>query len=134
MFNNMYATFDFSSQYPSLMQEHNLCLSSTTTREYIATNDSREGIDYEIIEISSIQESAETGPVAPRPNKPQTFKNVRRAHKITKQVPFVSERYFMELSNVISTDMKALRRMYKTARAQAERDEDSDTEAPCDTQ
>ena len=40
----------------------------------------------------------------------------------------------MALSNMISTDMKALRRMYKTARAQAERDQDSDTEAPCDTQ
>ena len=36
-----------------------------TTWEYIATNDLREGIDYEIIEISTIQGSAETGPVAP---------------------------------------------------------------------
>ena len=105
-----------------------------TTWEYIATNYLREGIDYEITEISSIQESAETGLVAPRPYKPQTFKNVRRAHKITRREPLVSERYVMALSNMISTDMKALRRMYKTARAQAERDQDSDTEAPCDTQ
>ena len=35
----------------------NLCLSAMTTWEYIATNDLREGIDYEIIEISTIQES-----------------------------------------------------------------------------
>lgn len=48
-------TLDFSSQYPSIMQAFNICLSSMLTLEYIRENKLVEGEDYIHVKLTNVR-------------------------------------------------------------------------------
>lgn len=114
-FDSWQVTFDFSSQYPSIMIGRNICLSSNLDKTFIVKNNLKEDKDYIRVTVPNVCEVIR--------KQPDCTENTEDSETriVHKDIFYATETFFRGYCNTISVKLKEKRQKYKTS-AESERD------------